>query len=296
MVKLYNLQILLIIFGLIIIGFLIARPYPVRKSFAVFGGFLALFMGKRAHYSFSMLRYFTPPHLGVNTFDEFQKALGDEIQRIQYDEIEAELKTGDLIFISGPNQEPINVISKWSGGTCFSHIGMVVKYGDELKLFEASYQFSTVLSPLRNRLEYYPTELIAVRHLNKPLTEEMKKIVFEFVMEFVGTTHEGKNNLKGGWEMFKAALDVKIPFTKIDLFGNKHDTDYLFCSEAVAELYMRIGLLPRGKGHPPSNEYIPGDFTNTGAWKGDERKNVKNLLNGYSLSPEIYLYPMIPSH
>jgi len=67
---------------------------------------------------------------------------------------------------------------------------------------------------------------------------------------------------------------------------NQKDLTSLFCSELLAETYIRMGLLPEDPKHP-SNEYTPKDFSS------DAPATALPLQKGAKLSKEIIL--TIPS-
>jgi len=259
----------------------------------ILGATSAVILGSNAWVSFSIFKYFRDPILSVESLDELKANAKYHIDTVNFNELELELKTGDIILVEGTSDEGGNVVAKWSGGTFFSHVGIIARYGDDLKIFESTAAYGTVFTPMKNRLEYYPTELIAIRRLNKPITAEMEKQLFDFIFEVVGRAHD-KHDLKGGLEMFRAALDIHVPFSHRDLVQNTKNLNHLFCSEMVSEAYMRMGLLPNGPSYPPSNEYVPGDFTNYTCWRNYEASLVKHLLDDYELGEEVFLDVLLP--
>ena len=191
-----------------------------------------------------------------------------------YDNIRDTLDTGDLLLYSGvgPVSMSIRLVtrSKWS------HIGVVVRPKDfDMVCVLQSTTLSKVKDTVSNReiegvqinllsdsLDSYKGA-VAVRKLNVERTDDMRNTISDFRREVHGRPYEERK-----MELLKSAYDF---------FGgaNEEDLSSLFCSELVAELYQRIGLLDEDK---PSNEYIPKDFVG----------NIP-LLGSATLSDLIYI-------
>jgi hypothetical protein len=109
---------------------------------------------------------------------------------------------------------------------------------------------------------------ISVRQLSKALNNDMLLALNNFRHEVSGRPYE-----KDKIELLKAAYD--------GIFGdNKEDLSSLFCSELVAEVYQKMGLLTEKL---PSNEYIPKDFST---------EKSLSLELGYSLQKEIAIHAL----
>lgn len=191
-----------------------------------------------------------------------------------YDSIRNDLDTGDILLYSGTGAIStaikIGTCSKWS------HVGVIVRPRDfdmvcvlqSTTLSKAKDIISNQpvegvqLNFLSESIEIYPGG-IAVRKLDVLRTDNILKAVRDFRKEVHGRPYEEKKIqlLKSAWDFFGGE--------------NEEDLSSLFCSELVAELYQRMGLLDEEK---PSNEYTPKDF----AGKLD-------LLHGATLSDPIYL-------
>lgn len=199
---------------------------------------------------------------------------------MKYDDIRSELKTGDILLLSGKGgiSEGIKffTISKWS------HVGMVYRFADPFDAKGSVFCWeSTTLCNLEDadtgkltkgvqrvelseRLErcFATGYEISVRKLSKPLTEDMIRALNDFRHEVSGRPYE-----KDKIELLKSAYE--------GIFGaNKEDLSSLFCSELVAEAYQRMGLLTEKMS---SNEYTPKDFSS---------EKRLSLERGYSFGNE----------
>jgi len=201
---------------------------------------------------------------------------------MQYSLIRPNLQTGDILLFSGKGGISDGIkfftFSKWS------HVGMVYRLDDPLDPKGSIFCWeSTTLSnvtdaetgkltkgvqrvELSERLErsFATGYEISVRHLSKPLTNDMIILLNNFRHEVSGRTYE-----KSKLELLKSAYDGFLG-------RNQEDLSSLFCSELVAEGYQRMGLLTEDRH---SNEYIPKDFSS-------ERKGF-SLELGYELSMEM---------
>ncbi len=200
---------------------------------------------------------------------------------VAYAEMRKDLKTGDLVLFSGKGG--VSEWIKWFTGSKWSHIGVVLRLEDyDSVLLWESTTLSNIddvetgkahrgvqLVGLRERLTKYVGDTIAVRRLNKGLTEPMLKKLGSFRSEVSGRPYE-ENKL----ELLRAASDI--------FRDNKEDISSLFCSELVAEAYQKIGLLSDARTAKPSNEFTPEDFS-------AECDQELKMLKGYELGPELIL-------
>lgn len=193
----------------------------------------------------------------------------------KYEEIRDDLKTGDIVLFSGKGF--ISWLIKKVTKNEYSHVGMIIRIDgfDFVALWE-----STTLSDvpdiwhkkkkgvqivqLSERLRHYDGK-VAVRLLHDfEFGENENKIITELRHEVNNRPYE-KNFLS----LAKSALDSTFLGK-----NKKKDLSSLFCSELVAEAYMRLGLIAKNQ---ISSEYTPADFS--------EKRNLK-LLKGV-LGPEI---------
>lgn len=193
-----------------------------------------------------------------------------------YDKFRDRILTGDIILFSGKGN--ISASIKWLTKSKWSHVGLAIKI-ESLDLvlclesttlvdvpdFEKGTPIKGVqITNLSDRLNKYDGQVAA-----RSLVDVKRDIMFYRILEDFKTENRNKPYEQNYIELFKSAYDG--PFG-----GNKEDLSSLFCSELVAELYQRWGLLPE---QPASNEYTPNDFS--------EGKGLK-LLKG-KLTEEILL-------
>ena len=183
-----------------------------------------------------------------------------------YSTLRRELKTGDIVgftgkgYLSGAIRVFCSVMTvfRWMFGkatwqqirTAWSHVGVIVVDSGRVMLFESTSIRGGVkgvrLAAFSEVVESYKGK-IAVRQLKANIDV---MIVDEFVVETLGKPYEMHL-----LELMGSAWDGWLTG------HNKQDETYFFCSELVAALYQRLGLLP---SEPPSNEYTPEDFRQGG--------------------------------
>ncbi len=206
----------------------------------------------------------------------------------KYKAVRNELNTGDIVVFNGSGV--ISSMIKWKDKTRWSHVGMVVKSvdWDILLLFE-----STTLSkikdvesrkesqgvqlvPLSERIRSYPDNRVGFRKLlGVNRDEDFTKTVKAFRKEMAGRPYE-----ESKLELFRSSYD--------GVFGdNEENLACLFCSELIAEMYQRLGLLndvddkPKGLA---SNEYTPKAFGGDKYELVDGSKGVMELNGSADLS------------
>lgn len=205
----------------------------------------------------------------------------------KYKAVRSELDTGDIVVFNGSGV--ISSMIKWKDKTRWSHVGMVVKSvdWDMLLLFE-----STTLSklkdvesrkesqgvqlvPLSERIRSYPDDRVGFRKLlgvnrDTDFTGKVKK----FRSDMAGRPYE-----EDKLELFRSSYD--------GVFGdNEENLSSLFCSELIAEMYQRLGLLNDVDDKPkglPSNEYTPKAFGGDKYELVDGSKGVMELNGGAEL-------------
>lgn len=193
-----------------------------------------------------------------------------------YDDIRDSLQTGDLILFSGKG--PISTGIKLFTASKWSHIGMVISIDgwDSMLLWE-----STSLSKIKDAIDGkakqgVQTVLLSDRINGYEGDIALRRLIVKRTPEMVTTMREFRKSVKNRpYEESKIEL-IKSAYDSIFGSNNEEDLSSLFCSELVAEMYQRMGLLSEEK---LSNEYTPSDF-------GD-KKNIQ-LMGGY-LGPEIPL-------
>jgi hypothetical protein len=199
---------------------------------------------------------------------------------VNYDDVEFRLQTGDIVLFKGlyldRDQQP-HPSENWT------HAGLVVKIPerDEPLLWESTPLESIIdrilglrkggpqLVSLRERLLTYETDVYAWRPLRVARSPEMTRTMFEYIYKV--------HRLP-----FPAQIEVirRVIQTRFFLRWWPRKLHYrsIFCTELIAETYMRMGLLPET---PPASAYLPLDFS--------ERKKIP-FLKGASLGREILLH------
>jgi len=183
-------------------------------------------------------------------------------------------KTGDIILFSGTSFN--SKIIEWICPSVWSHIGIVFedpqRPNDPL-IFESvdsSDHMSEALAPFKIRsgvrvvrlkeyLENYKGNAIAIRTLQcqkeyiSKLRNYMKRVLQDQIL-----AHNGKKYEKRLFEFVNA---------RYRFFSSPKKTlDSFFCSELVAEVFMRAGLLESDIQSCPS-VFLPDDFGDTGNLK-----------------------------
>lgn len=126
------------------------------------------------------------------------------------------------------------------------------------RLRDACLPGGTGLRPARRRDgsagPAWRVERVSVRRLKTPLTPAQLASLEDFIREIRDVPFQRDRD-----EVFNALNDC------CDCLGcnrNKVETlDSVFCGELNAASYQRVGLLPPFPVGPPSNEYVPGDFS-----------------------------------
>jgi hypothetical protein len=203
------------------------------------------------------------------------------VQRVNYNDIAQQLQTGDLLFCHGLFQEALEV--EVVEGSIWSHMGMVVRLPDydELLLWESTttetlkdvelHKIKTgpMLVSLRDRLitdvnEQYDA-LFAFRMLEAPRAEDTNHKLQQFIEEVHGASFPSMTRM--ALELLEGKLNIQAGYSNF------------FCSELVAETYMRLGLMDRSRA---SNSFEPKDFADGRSLPLVEGCQLGNVL--YQLS------------
>lgn len=110
------------------------------------------------------------------------------------------------------------------------------------------------LLPLKNKIFSGWYDRVAIRRLtdiDKDKRDKMYIELLKFMKEVQGRPYE-----QSKMELILSAIDFQEEYLSF-LRNTKEDLSSLFCSELVAEAYMRMGLWSRKK---LANEYTPDDF------------------------------------
>ena len=110
------------------------------------------------------------------------------------------------------------------------------------------------LLPLESKIFSGWYDRVAIRRLTG-IKEEKRQEIYKELLKFMKEV-QGRPYEKSKTELILSALDFQEEYLSF-LRNTKEDLSSLFCSELVAEAYMRMGLWSRRK---LSNEYTPDDF------------------------------------
>ena len=195
-----------------------------------------------------------------------------------YEEIRPTLGTGDLVFLQTRSRQGrlIEEIERAFDLPAFSHVGMVIKDGGKLLLWDAPgggkcfhdpyaadhpdnrVRYSPVhpgcrVSVLDEVLGYYKTKTKCgvhgfwVRQLEPPASDDRLMALRRFVDRVDGLPFPTEHAYLAMAENFRAGQEGTTKY-----FGK------YFCSQLVADSYMHMGLLEM-EARPP-NAYAPAHF------------------------------------
>jgi len=204
------------------------------------------------------------------------------MEKVPFNDLAPTMQFGDLVLFNG-KYEGSKVIEFFS--RCeWSHVGMVVRLeGYEQPLIWEATSLTNIpdviyhdnktgvkLVDLRDRLAHYGDDLkeyetadFAYRRLDATRTDEMMKIFKELIPSMHAIPDPGF------WEMTWDVIKGRFFNIAVDL--NKY-----FCSELVAETYLKLGLLDSKR---VVNSYMPVDFSD---------KKILDMINA-SLGEEILI-------
>ncbi|NBD23173.1 hypothetical protein [Paenibacillus glycinis] len=199
-------------------------------------------------------------------------------RRVAYEEIKGKLQTGDLLLCHGIFPEAIQVEAV--EGAPWSHIGMVVRLpGVEEPLFWESTTTQTIPDVELRRIKTGPM-LVSLRDRIATDVAEQYDALFAFRLLEGERGADTAEKLQAFIEEVHGASFPSLERMAFELLEGKlfhAQAGYasFFCSELVAETYMRLGIMERTV---PSNGYRPIDFS--------DRTNLP-LSGGYRLSDEL---------
>ena len=183
---------------------------------------------------------------------------------MKYDDYRRNALTGDIVLVAGTGLAA-DIIQTFSKSK-WSHVGMVVRpdpmwsVGVDMVLFLESTLAPSArdlrsgeffrgvrLVPLSEMLQYEKNRRakIGVRTLTSPLGGYEMRQFTDARHELMGRPYE-RNLL----ELWKSVYDGPLGRNKTALHS-------VFCSELVAEMLIRMGMMAPER---PSNEYTPADF------------------------------------
>lgn len=193
-----------------------------------------------------------------------------------YEELRPQLDTGDVVMMSATYVE--DRIIEGLTGSPFSHIGMVVKKGEDLFFWEATPAGGLVceldgqehtgvrLVPLEALLAQY-TARVSGQFFFRLLEVDRKPMMIDAFWSFANQVN--KSPFAGDWTMFSEWVEGHVWPVPVDAKA-------YFCAELTALTYRQMNLLP---DQPPANGYSPESFS---------MKNTQlPLLEGAKLGDEI---------
>jgi hypothetical protein len=191
----------------------------------------------------------------------------------RYEKIKHTFKTGDLLLFEGNGF--FSSLIKCTTCSYISHIGMVVeakdipnilrnskrRSEDELYLFHSNkgrlpylydiltndIQSGVQLNILKDALINYDGNVYYKKLVKKNKEQINFKRLEELIIDFKRTPYE-----EDYFQLCCAAYDGPCG-------QNQMDISQLFCSELVAYIYMKYGIIHNDIGMP-SNEFVPKDF------------------------------------
>ena len=194
-----------------------------------------------------------------------------------YEDIRGDLKTGDIVLFGGKGF--ISWVIQKVTKSEYSHVGMIIRIDgfDFVALWESTTLNDTPdiyhkkrkgvqIVQLSERLKGYKGKVVVRMLHDFEFGEEQEKILADLRKEVNNAPYE-----KNWLSLAKSALDKTFVGK-----NKKKDLSSLFCSELVAEAYMRLGLI---EDNQVSSEYTPADFS--------EKEDIK-LLKGV-LGPEVII-------
>jgi hypothetical protein len=193
---------------------------------------------------------------------------------VPYPEIRSTLQTGDLLFFAGssPLDYMIEALDLAGGDAPYSHVGMVIRDGENLYFWDAPGGGTTFpdpytanpanrlytngqqiahdgcrVAPLDELLAYYVTvegTHFWLRHLKPALTSDQLAALTIFI-----NRHDGLP--------FPMPVETKLPENyTAGQAGTTFFFGTYFCAQLVADSYLHMGLLSADKW--PANSYNPG--------------------------------------
>jgi palmitoyltransferase len=128
----------------------------------------------------------------------------------------------------------------------YDHIGMIVNFNGEVKIFEANADEGVnVYNWAQFQTEFHKYEKISVRKLHYHRSNEVQPLLMKFIKSTIGKKYD-----LGALKLMrrKASSDEEVQ-------------NGFFCSELIAKVYKTLGLLSLEKA---SSNYWPVDFTMRG--------------------------------
>ncbi len=161
--------------------------------------------------------------------------------------------TGDLVLFSGKGL--VSGTIRLFTGSRWSHVGLVLRDGDDLLLLEATNTDESADIALGR-----PVRGVQVVHLADKLAAYDGAVAWrrlELDERPAGLDEEIRELAE--WWRYRGYKDFTVTLVRDLLSANRRPqrVDRVFCSELVAEVYKRLGLMCRTVR---SSRCVPGDF------------------------------------
>lgn len=190
-----------------------------------------------------------------------------------FDDIEPKIQTGDILLFAGAFNVRVGAQSHWS------HVGMALRDDEGLHgpkgllyIFEANFNDGIGwdhcdIRLLREKCATYKNGSTDCAWRSLAMTDEQRQQINSIILKYRGDPYD--HDLT---HMMYAALDC-CPCCE----AKKQKRNSKFCSQIVAHVLMKVGVLPKPPKGPPAGEYLPRDFTKV--WGGTaESRNLRSKL------------------
>ncbi|KAI6651754.1 hypothetical protein LOD99_5002 [Oopsacas minuta] len=250
----------------IVVTSLIGRPAKLLKHLGINGTYQELNINKPKNI-LGPVSNSKPAPLFTQLIDGIVSDHVPKDKHVPLESIANDLQTGDLVLMSGMTSG--GAIIKLFENEPFSHVGVVVRssYTPEIFIWESSTNRANLpdlktgtvhqgveILPLKQKMYSGWYGAAAVRRLVGLGEEERREIeenMYKFMKEVANRVYETDKI-----QLILSSIDFMEG--KIDMLSNtQEDLSTLFCSEAIAALYQRAGLLSKEK---ISNTYSVRDF------------------------------------
>lgn len=178
----------------------------------------------------------------------------------KYDEIRAEIRSGDLLFCSGSGV--MSKLIQKATHSCWSHVAFVMRLDeiDRVMVFESIESLGVRCIPLSRYLtdyergKAYPGGVILARHtaFSELLNSSPLSNLGQFAADQFAYAYDRTEIAK----ITTRILQSTLPFTKQEKQQLKSDKEYT-CSEYVWRCYQQVGI---DISHTESDYITPADF------------------------------------
>lgn len=165
----------------------------------------------------------------------------------------AEARSGDLLLFSGKGF--ISGVVRLFTGSRWSHVGLVMREGEQLLVLESTITDESVDTVLGEAVRGVQVVSLIDKLGAYEGTIALRRLEIDVRPE---TLDEEIREIASMWR-YRGYKDFTVNLL-LDLFSPRRRpqrVDRMFCSELVAEVYKRLGVMCRATR---SSRYVPGDF------------------------------------